>query len=63
MTIGMVGWAWYESLSLALITIDSVVNLVGLVAASWAARVLVRRSHEQHALLFVLECLNGQGHG
>jgi hypothetical protein len=50
MTIGMVGWAWYESLSLALITIDSVVNLVGLVAASWAARVLVRRSHERHAL-------------
>lgn len=50
MTIGMVGWAWYESLSLALITIDSAVNLVGLVAASWAARVLVHRSRAQSVL-------------
>lgn len=43
MTIGMFGWAWFESLSLVLITIDSAVNLVGLMAASWIARVVVHR--------------------
>lgn len=50
MTMGMVGWAWSESISLALITIDSAVNFVGLLAASWVARVLVRRSYAQHVL-------------
>ena len=36
MTIGMAGWGWQESLSMRLITLDSAVNLVGLVAASLA---------------------------
>ena len=36
MTIGMAGWGWQESLSMRVITIDSAVNLVGLVAASLA---------------------------
>ncbi len=36
MTIGMAGWGWQESLSMSVITTDSAVNLVGLVAASLA---------------------------
>ncbi len=41
MTVGMFGWAWYESLSLGLIAIDSVVNLIGLACASLVADALV----------------------
>jgi hypothetical protein len=37
MTLGMFGWAWYESLSLVLIAIDSAVNLIGLAGATLAA--------------------------
>ncbi len=36
MTIGMAAWGWQESLSIRVITIDSAVNLVGLVTASLA---------------------------
>jgi hypothetical protein len=42
MTVGMTGWAWFESLSLVLIAIDSAVNLVGLAIASLLARAIVR---------------------
>ena len=50
MTIGMFGWAWYESISLALIAVDSAVNLVGLAGASLLARALVTRRESQHAV-------------
>ena len=43
MTVGMTGWAWYESLSLTMIALDSAVNLVGLALASHLARSVVRR--------------------
>lgn len=43
MTVGMTGWAWYESLSLTMIALDSAVNLVGLAVASHLARSVVRR--------------------
>ena len=43
MTLGMTGWAWYESLSLTLIAFDSAVNLAGLAVASHLARSVVRR--------------------
>lgn len=43
MTVGMTGWAWFESLSLTMITLDSAVNLVGLAVASHLARSVVRR--------------------
>ena len=36
MTLGMAGWGWQESLSMRVITMDSAVNLVGMVAASLA---------------------------
>ena len=36
MTMGMAGWGWQESLSIRVIAMDSIVNLVGLVAASLA---------------------------
>lgn len=42
MTVGMTGWAWYESLSLTLIAFDSAVNLAGLALASHIARSVVR---------------------
>lgn len=42
MTLGMFVWAWYESLALGLIAVDSAVNLVGLAVASLLARALVR---------------------
>lgn len=42
MTVGMTGWAWYESLSLTLIAFDSAVNLAGLALASHLARSVVR---------------------
>ena len=42
MTLGMTAWAWYESLSLALIVVDSTVNLAGLALASLLARAAVR---------------------
>ena len=42
MTVGMTGWAWFESLSLGMIAIDSAVNLVGLAGASVLARAVVR---------------------
>ena len=42
MTLGMTGWAWYESLSLTLIALDSAVNLAGLALASHLARSVVR---------------------
>ena len=42
MTLGMTGWAWYESLSLTLIAVDSAVNLAGLAFASYVARAVVR---------------------
>lgn len=42
MTVGMTAWAWYESLSLTMIALDSAVNLVGLALASQLARSLVR---------------------
>ena len=47
MTVGMTGWAWSESLSLALIAIDSAVNLVGLAIASLLARAIVREQQSQ----------------
>lgn len=50
MTVGMTGWAWYESLSLGLIAVDSAVNLVGLAVASLLARAVVRRLPSQHAV-------------
>lgn len=43
MTIGMTAWAWYESLSLTMIALDSAVNLVGLAVASQLARRMMRR--------------------
>lgn len=43
MTLGMTVWAWYESLSLTMIALDSAVNLVGLAVASHLARLVVRR--------------------
>lgn len=42
MTLGMTVWAWYESLSLTLIAVDSAVNLAGLAFASYVARAVVR---------------------
>ncbi len=42
MTVGMTGWAWYESLSLTLIAVDSAVNLAGLALASHLVRSVVR---------------------
>lgn len=45
MTVGMIGWAWSESLSLGMIAIDSAVNLVGLAVASLLARWLTRALH------------------
>ena len=50
MTAGMTGWAWSESLSLALIAIDSAVNLVGLAIASLLARAIVRGQQSQHTV-------------
>ena len=38
MTIGMMTWAWYESLSQRVIAIDSAVNLAALAVASLAGR-------------------------
>lgn len=43
MTLGMTVWAWYESLSLTLIAVDSAVNLAGLAFASYVTRAVVRR--------------------
>lgn len=42
MTVDMTAWAWYESLSLTMIALDSAVNLVGLALASQLARPFVR---------------------
>ena len=50
MTIGMAGWAWYESISLGLIAVDSAVNLVGLAGASLLAGAVVRRQESQHTV-------------
>ena len=50
MTAGMTGWAWSESLSLALIAIDSAVNLVGLAIATLLARAIVRGQQSQHTV-------------
>ena len=50
MTVGMAGWAWSESLSLALIAIDSAVNLVGLAIASLLARGIVRAQLARHTV-------------
>jgi hypothetical protein len=36
MTMGMAGWGWQDSLSMRVIALDSIVNLVGMVAASLA---------------------------
>ncbi|MDP9268260.1 MAG: hypothetical protein M3P27_08045 [Acidobacteriota bacterium] len=36
MTMGMAGWGWQESLSIRVIALDSIVNLVGMLAASLA---------------------------
>jgi hypothetical protein len=41
MTIGMYGWAWMDSVSLWLITIDSAVNLIAIGGASWLTGVTV----------------------
>lgn len=49
MTAGMFSWAWSESLSLGMITIDSVVNLIGLAVASLLARAVVRGPQPPHA--------------
>lgn len=49
MTAGMIGWAWFESLSQVLIAIDSVVNLVGLAMASLVARAIVRGPYRPRA--------------
>jgi hypothetical protein len=43
-------WAWYESLALGLIAVDSTVNLVGLAVASLLARALVRKPRLQSTL-------------
>ena len=48
MTVGMTGWAWFESLSLGMIAIDSAVNLVGLAVASVLARAVVRDPQSRH---------------
>lgn len=50
MTMGMTGWAWYESLSLQLIVVDSAVNLLGLAVASLLARAVVRGLQSPRAL-------------
>lgn len=34
MTLGMYGWAWFDGISLWLITLDSLVNLVAIAGAS-----------------------------
>lgn len=47
MTVGMTGWAWFESLSLTMIALDSAVNLVGLACASHLARAVMRRQAPQ----------------
>jgi hypothetical protein len=36
MTMGMARWGWQDSLSMRVIALDSIVNLVGMVAASLA---------------------------
>ena len=36
MTMGMAGWGWQESLPMRVMAMDSTVNLVGMVAASFA---------------------------
>jgi len=36
MTLGMAGWGWQDSISMRVIALDSIVNLVALVAASLA---------------------------
>lgn len=36
MTMGMAGWGWQDSLPMRVIAMDSIVNLVGMVAASLA---------------------------
>ena len=36
MTMGMAGWGWQDSLSIRIIALDSIVNLVAMVAASLA---------------------------
>lgn len=43
MTVGMTVWAWYESLSLIVIALDSAVNLAALALATHLARIVVRR--------------------
>lgn len=50
MTIGMVGWAWYDSLSLKLIALDSAVNLGGLAVASLVAHAIVRGQHSRRTV-------------
>lgn len=50
MTIGMVGWAWYESISRALIAVDSAVNLVGLAGASLLARAVAARRESRQTV-------------
>jgi len=49
MTVGMFGWAWYESMSLTLIALDSAVNLLGLAAATWIARQVIRQAWHRRA--------------
>ena len=36
MTMGMAGWGWQDSLPMRVIAMDSIVNLLGMVAASLA---------------------------
>jgi hypothetical protein len=36
MTMGMAGWGWQDSISMRVIALDSIVNLVAMVAASVA---------------------------
>ena len=36
MTLGMTGWGWQDSISMRVLALDSIVNLVAMVAASLA---------------------------
>jgi len=38
MTVGMATWSWQNSLSIRIIALDSIVNLVALIAPAWFAR-------------------------